>query len=422
MQAPSGDELTAWCRRAGQPLDRVDPDGGLGDLEPLVEVIGDARVVGLGESAHAMGEFYRLKHRLLRFLVERMGFSTFALESGFAEGLVVDRWVQGGAGDLDDVIRRGFTYNMGSSEEFAAQLTWMREHNLAGRSPRLRYRGTDLPGWLGSARPALDEVVGYLQDVDAPTADRVLARATPLVGRVAGRYQPDAVDRYAVLTGEERDGLTAALADLVATMERRRPDWIATTGTERFELALRCAVNAAQLDAHLRHAVAAGASTAVMEGRDVAMAANIRWMLDTVDRGERVVFGAHNGHVQAVPFLVAGQSVPSTSAGTYLRAALGQDYRPIGTTFASLDGGVETQAASAGTIDAVLAAVGVPLLLVDLRTIGNAPAAAEALGRIRRMRLQGGQVELTVGTAFDALVHVHELHGMHPRALARTDA
>ena len=55
-------------------LRTLDPAAPLDDLEWLDEAIGDARVVAIGESAHGIREFYQLRHRLLRYLVERHGF------------------------------------------------------------------------------------------------------------------------------------------------------------------------------------------------------------------------------------------------------------------------------------------------------------------------------------------------------------
>jgi len=53
------------------PLSTTDPAGALDDLEPLARLIrDDVRVVAVGESAHAAHEFYALRHRLIRFLVE----------------------------------------------------------------------------------------------------------------------------------------------------------------------------------------------------------------------------------------------------------------------------------------------------------------------------------------------------------------
>jgi erythromycin esterase len=58
-------------------------DGDFADLEPLREVIGDRRIVMLGEATHGDGATFAAKVRLIKFLHERMGFDVLAFECGF---------------------------------------------------------------------------------------------------------------------------------------------------------------------------------------------------------------------------------------------------------------------------------------------------------------------------------------------------
>jgi erythromycin esterase len=100
------------------PLTTLDPAGLPDDLEWLDQAIGDARVVAIGESAHYNRGFYRLRHRLLRYLVERHGFSAYAMESGFTEGWLTDNWARGGEDNrhpdqLSQALANGLTSLMG---------------------------------------------------------------------------------------------------------------------------------------------------------------------------------------------------------------------------------------------------------------------------------------------------------------------
>lgn len=97
--------LTHWVRQNGLPLATLDPAAPLDDLEPLRSIIGSARVVGIGECAHHVREFYLLRHRLLRFLVERCGFTAYAFEAPYVGARPINSWVHGGGGDLAELSR-----------------------------------------------------------------------------------------------------------------------------------------------------------------------------------------------------------------------------------------------------------------------------------------------------------------------------
>ncbi|UNO44418.1 hypothetical protein [Streptomyces sp. MST-110588] len=69
-------------------------------------MLGNARVVGLGEATHGTREFFRLKHRLLDFLVTEMDFSVPAMEASASAGPAVDAYVRHGVGDAATVLTR----------------------------------------------------------------------------------------------------------------------------------------------------------------------------------------------------------------------------------------------------------------------------------------------------------------------------
>src|SRR5262245_16573058 len=73
-----------WLKKNATPIRTIDPaDDDFADLQPLKKIIGDARVVQLGEQSHGDGATFYAKERLIRFLHEQMGFDVLAWESGF---------------------------------------------------------------------------------------------------------------------------------------------------------------------------------------------------------------------------------------------------------------------------------------------------------------------------------------------------
>ncbi|MFD0887444.1 erythromycin esterase family protein, partial [Streptosporangium algeriense] len=171
-------------------LSRIDPEAvDPGDVEALLGLVGDARVVAVGEGAHNITEFHGFRDLLVRVLVRELGFTALVMESGFPEGLTVDAWIGGGAGRVEDVARDGITYRFGESEAVRRQLRWMRRLNTA-HPGRVRFHGMDLPGSSTSPGPA---VRACLDRIPRLAGDAELLRLSDLGDRT------EAAIRYAAM-------------------------------------------------------------------------------------------------------------------------------------------------------------------------------------------------------------------------------
>ncbi|MGS2619851.1 erythromycin esterase family protein [Micromonospora sp. LZ34] len=127
-------------------LATLDPDAPLLDeLNTLHAVAQDARVLAIGEGAHFVHEFMLGRARLLRYLVERCGFTVVALEMGAADAEAINPWLAGGEGDLDHVA------GLHTRNLFGELLHWLRRYNR-GRSQPIEIIGIDLPNALTCGR------------------------------------------------------------------------------------------------------------------------------------------------------------------------------------------------------------------------------------------------------------------------------
>ena len=137
------------------------------DLEPFRALVGDASVVGLGESWHMSGGFYLLKHRLFRFLVQEKGFRAFAIESNWAAVEQTNAYVQSCSGTAENAIRE--EHIVWHSKEYADMVRWMCQWNRTHPDPadRLNVFGFDIqqPDRDG---PALAAFMGH---VGVPQSD-----------------------------------------------------------------------------------------------------------------------------------------------------------------------------------------------------------------------------------------------------------
>ncbi|GAA4090605.1 erythromycin esterase family protein [Actinomadura miaoliensis] len=181
------------------------------DLDPVLDRIGDARCVLLGEASHGTHEYYAWRAALTRRLIVERGFSFVAVEGDWPDCWRVHRSVTGAPGaDGDpyaalDAYRRWPTW-MWANHETVAFCRWLRGHNAAlPPERRAGFYGLDVyslwdslravmlhlaehrPEYLATAREAYrcfepygDDPRAYARLVPEDCADEVLALLTRL--------------------------------------------------------------------------------------------------------------------------------------------------------------------------------------------------------------------------------------------------
>ena len=81
-------------REIAQPL-----DGNADDYNALLELIGDARVVLIGEATHGTHDFYFERAAITKRLIAENGFSVLAIEADWPDSARVHRYVRGAMAD-----------------------------------------------------------------------------------------------------------------------------------------------------------------------------------------------------------------------------------------------------------------------------------------------------------------------------------
>lgn len=161
---PVAATLPQTISRAVEQFDAIES----ANLDPLLERIGDARVVLIGEASHGTSEFYRMRERISRELVERKGFRFIAIEADWPDASRIDRYVRhaGHRPSKWSAFAR-FPVWMWRNREVREFVEWLRGHNagLPDRE-RIAFHGLDLYSLYNS----IHAVVGYLEDVDPLTA------------------------------------------------------------------------------------------------------------------------------------------------------------------------------------------------------------------------------------------------------------
>ena len=414
--SPRASQLEGRIARVAIPVRSVELSAGTADLRPLGTLFDRASVVAYGENTHGAHEPLAFRNRLFRYLVEELGFTAVAVETGLPESRTIARFVAGGPGapppaEAARVARQSFTWGFGNFGENVELLRWMRAYNDDPRHPRkIRFYGMDLSlgGPQGSTPTpaAIDGALAYLDRVDAPAASALRARVAPLLRHLPG-------DPSTSITESERTELTAVIDSLITQLERGSTSYVTHSGEEEYAWALRDAQVARQGDRVHRVQSApvpgGGVSPAAWREvtvRDSAMAENVRWVLQRERGRGRVLVFAHVMHVKNAPTVGGPWRLdrPPTAMGQFLRRALGDSMVIVGTA-----GGGRADTVS-GTIDAVLARARRAPFVLDF---GRARSDEQVLAWLQSEHPLGINGDATIvlkpATAFDALLYLESL-------------
>jgi len=282
----------AWIEARAIPMATVEPVGGVDDLAPVAGPGGKPSVVALGEGTHGTHEFFTAKLRILRFLVERMGFDVLAMEASYPQMERVNAYVQGGGGDLHQLLlpQPGETlYYFWDVRELAAVVEWMRQYNLTrGSRPAIEIVGAD----VHDGASAGNLVVDYLRSVDGAEADAAVAA-------------------YACQCESEARRIAGEIAANEAAYTER-------SSGRQFADAVHAATVVVQ------------SFNTLDPVRDPAMADNVAWAREHRGTARKVVYWGHNEHVTKFRSVFG-----SVAAGEWLSRKFGNGYFAFGSaTFA----------------------------------------------------------------------------------------
>jgi protein-L-isoaspartate(D-aspartate) O-methyltransferase len=281
---PQAGVVATLVREVAEPIGDLEHD----PTDALLDRIGDARVVLLGEATHGTSEFYRMRARLTRDLILRRGFTIVAVEADWPDAAQIDRYVRHlPATRASEAAFTRFPTWMWRNREVAELVEWMRAHNADVTAPerRVGFHGLD----LYSLYTSVAVVLRYLDRVD-PEAARV-ARVrygclTPWEG------DPAAYGRAVVTHGYE-----ACEAQAVATLRALLDERLAYRGDDddRFLDALQNARVVVGAERYYRAMYYGSAESWNL--RDQHMFDTLRLLLEFRGPQAKAVVWEHNSHV-----------------------------------------------------------------------------------------------------------------------------
>jgi erythromycin esterase len=289
----------SWLRLHATPLASAEIVPFDDDLDPLLDIIGEADVVALGEATHGTHEFHTVRMRIIDFLVRERGFDVVVMEAPFPLLNRVNAYVQGGDDSPRSIMLHAFSlgYYFWDVREIFDLLAWARNYNAQrGDAPPLVFAGAD----TYDQRAAASAVVDFLRSADPASAARIES------------------DYSCVHTSGVGSFCQGIASEVVAELTRREAELTAQSSPSAFADALQ---NATVIEQYLTGGT-------IGTRRDEYLARNTLWLREHRGQSRRVIVWAHQEHVGMTD--IEWQS-GQVSMGGHLEAALGEEYVVIGT-------------------------------------------------------------------------------------------
>jgi len=419
--------LRTTIRDAAHPI-----TGRADDYDLLLDLIGDAQVVLLGEASHGTHEFYRERARITRRLIEEEGFAAVAVEADWPDAYRVNRWVRGRSDDRDGFQALGdferFPRWMWRNRDVLQFIDWLQRHNAEQpEDRRAGFYGLDLYSLFAS----MQEVIRFLEKVDPEAAARARYRYScfDAFGEDTQAYG------YAAEFGVTRSCEDQAVQQLLEVQRNRAA--LAERNSRVPEDDLFYAEQNARLvrNAEEYYRTMFRGRVDSWNLRDRHMSETLDALIGHLGRGgghARVVVWEHNSHIGDARATEMGE-IGEWNVGQLTRERMGDQSMLVGfTTYSGTvtaasdwDGPAErkrVRPALPESFEALFHTVGIPAFLLPLR--GNArllealekPRLERAIGVIYRPESErtSHYFEAQLTHQFDAVIHVDETRAVEP--------
>ena len=305
-------EAVAWIRTNAIEIENANPNAELIAFhQSIPEKFANAKVFGFGEASHNTKEFFDLKAKFFKYLVQHHGVRTFIMEESYQAEAGINEWIRGGKGDVTTIANNfhiGFWY----TKEVVNLLQWMRDYNLSKpKEEQIRFYGVDIQigkninleirDYIQKHKIAIDEQLLVAADncankkIDYSKADDDWETQLPKLKTLQQQLLKASKEN------KEQKAVLRSLQYLIHYVE------YASVVTEKYP-------------------------TSTMS-RDLKMFENAKYIIENKSRNGKAFIWAHNEHINKKEMYFLGSGI--TNLGRHLKDHYKDHYYSVGFDFGS---------------------------------------------------------------------------------------
>jgi erythromycin esterase len=394
------------------------------DLDILMQEIGDARVVLLGEASHGTSEYYTWRAAITKRLIQEKGFDFIAVEGEWADSYRVNQFIKGGQKDSADAVALLEQYNrwptwMWGNYEVASLVTWLNDYNQEKTGEaKVGFFGLDVYCLWES----MTELMPHIKE------DPSLVKAARKVHQCFQPYSADAL-QYAEAVANATADCRAETKRLWKAVQKQNKSAGANQTEEQFVAEQNALV---ALNGERYYSAMVSSNTESWNVRDRHMTETLKRLLDFHGPDSKAIIWEHNTHVGDARYTDMASS-GEVNVGQLVRKEYGEDNVFIvgfgsykGTVIAAGGWGapmktIPVPPATPGSWEHILHRLGPTnkiILSKDIRdekylkrSIGH-----RAIGVVYNPELEhlGNYVPSVMPKRYDAFVYIDSTQALHP--------
>ena len=389
IHEPSEEEMN-WLRNQIHPIETYDPKNeDRKDLDILGKLIGNSKVVALGENTHDSKEIFNIKHRIIKYLVKNKNFDIFALEGNMPESNKFNDFINNGK-ESPLKLLKGLHYKwIWRNQEFIDLLEWMKIYNQG--NSKIVFTGVDMQYYQG---PIKELEAIFIEN--KYVLDQIL-ELNELLSEIHKKLE---LSRYPNIPYKKIRKPKKILSGIKKTTNK-------LLSKNNKELALQ---NVRLLEQYIENMYSPYSRL-----RDSFMAENLLWTTRQ-NPNSKIIIWAHNEHIKKT----------ARKMGEYIVDNLGNDYVNIGFTFGEGNYNAinlktmelviqDAEKPQSDTYEYYFSQLGVNSFILDLKSIKkNKPKMGEWLlnnykfRRIGSIKPLNEFVETNLAKDYDIIIYINK--------------
>ena len=299
-----------WINENAIKLEDANPDTNLSIFSNNIpQKFADAKIFGFGESTHQGKEFFDIKAKFFKYLVENQGIKVFIIEDSYTSEAGINEWISGGKGNAE-TIANNFSIGFWYCKEVVNLLEWMRNYNLnKTKDEQIRFYGMDIQ----VVKKINQEIRNLVQKYNIPLSEELLLVVDNCVEKEVKYFGKT---DWADIQIPKLNKIESILFDFRKGIKNENID--------EFNSAIRALNYLSKYTYYVQNHHS--------QDRDLLMFENAKWIVENKSKNGKAFIWAHNEHINNKK--AGNYSVRNIyNLGRHLKEYYKNDYYSVGFDF-----------------------------------------------------------------------------------------